>query len=175
MASMSNADVILTRMLNGAARSHTLARTTAYFFAVIAPYLLIIFTPLLLWMTSEKDFIQQLITVGLASFFSRFLIAEGIYLVYKRPRPFTREGITPLFPQKLPSFPSGHAAFFGAVATYLCFGGVVGSSTYALVTICMCVARMACGVHYPSDVIAGLVIGALSSLALYALSISFLI
>jgi undecaprenyl-diphosphatase len=89
------------------------------------------------------------------------------HLVY-RPRPFV------LYPhqvhllvQHVPdsSFPSDHATAVFAVATALVGSSKWLSRTFWIVAILIAIARVFIGVHWPTDVLAGLVIGLIASLA----------
>lgn len=89
----------------------------------------------------------------------------------QRPRPFlTLTDLHPLI--SLPtsySFPSGHAssAFAGAlIIAYMFRKWLVPAY---IVAIMIAVSRVYLGVHYPSDIIVGAVIGTLSSIIIIAL------
>lgn len=89
-----------------------------------------------------------------------------------RPRPYTQiPGLTPLIPpQKDWSFPSGHTT-----ASFACAGiywrmlpkkyGIAALVLAFLITF----SRLYVGVHYPTDVLAGLIIGLLGSWIVYKL------
>jgi undecaprenyl-diphosphatase len=82
--------------------------------------------------------------------------------VVARPRPFeTIAGLTVLggFPSGF-SFPSGHASSSFAGASALAFGfGKRGAIAAYVVAALIAASRVYIGVHYPSDVLAGAVIG----------------
>ncbi len=87
-------------------------------------------------------------------------------LVY-RPRPFV------LYPHQVhllvqhapdSSFPSDHATAVFAVATALVGSSKWLSRTFWIVAILIAIARVFIGVHWPTDVLAGLVIGSTASL-----------
>lgn len=89
-----------------------------------------------------------------------------------RPRPYTQiPGLTPLIPpQKDWSFPSGHTT-----ASFACAGiywrmlpkkyGIAALVLAFLITF----SRLYVGVHYPTDVLAGLIIGLFGSWIVYKL------
>ncbi|HKV46216.1 MAG TPA: phosphatase PAP2 family protein [bacterium] len=94
-------------------------------------------------------------------------LALGVNLVlnaaFPRPRPFLvlpAHVLVPSPPHDA-SFPSDHAAVAGAVSVVLLLGGQSGWGTLGLLgAVLIGVARVMVGVHYPSDVVAGVMIGA---------------
>jgi undecaprenyl-diphosphatase len=69
-----------------------------------------------------------------------------------------------------PSFPSGHAAGSFAVAAFVVMlHPRAGTAIFALAAL-ISVSRVALGVHYPSDVVAGALVGALVGLCFGALA-----
>lgn len=121
--------------------------------------LAIILTILLLWRKHKKDSIMFgfifLSGVGLNS-----LLKE----IFQRPRP-----LEPLIHQLEYSFPSGHAmnsfVFYGAL-TYFVFWhmknktlGLVFSIGAGLLVLTIGISRVYLGVHFPSDVLAGFLVG----------------
>jgi membrane-associated phospholipid phosphatase len=82
----------------------------------------------------------------------------GIKVLVKRPRPVL-EGLPPLggAPSSL-SFPSAHATSSFAVATAMCRVDPATSAAF-LVALALALGRPYLGMHYPSDVLAGALIG----------------
>jgi len=87
----------------------------------------------------------------------------GIKLLVKRPRPVL-EGLPPLggAPSSL-SFPSAHALSSFAVATAMCRVDPAMAGTL-VVALAISLGRPYLGMHYPSDVLAGAVLGILLGL-----------
>jgi len=81
-----------------------------------------------------------------------------VKLAVKRPRPVL-EGLPPLggAPSSL-SFPSAHATSAFAVATAMCRVDPATSAAF-LVALALALGRPYLGMHYPSDVLAGALIG----------------
>lgn len=84
-----------------------------------------------------------------------------------RPRPFvTHADLTPLLdPGDRWSFPSGHALSSFAAATALFFFHKKTGLLAYLLAACIAFSRLYASVHYPTDVLAGAVLGILCGLA----------
>jgi len=104
-----------------------------------------------------------------AALVSRFVVAEGIRLFYHHERPFVALGTPHLITDLSYSFPSGHAIFMFSLATSVYFFNKRLGYWLYVAAICTGVGRVAAGVHYPSDIIGGAVLGILTSFCLYKL------
>src|SRR6266849_1616347 len=94
-----------------------------------------------------------------------WLVAEVAKLAFRRPRPFAAIDGAPVTLIDHPSsfsFPSGDAAF--AVGAAVAIAAVTPRWRWPayLFALAVLFERVAVGVHYPSDVVAGAIIGALS-------------
>ena len=93
---------------------------------------------------------------------STFVVGTLVRKLIDRPRPYTALGFTPLFPKDKTgqSMPSRHcfsaAAIVAAAFTVWVPLGVAACLLAAVVAV----TRVLTGVHYPSDVLAGLAFGA---------------
>ncbi|MDD5590016.1 MAG: phosphatase PAP2 family protein [Candidatus Portnoybacteria bacterium] len=136
-----------------------------YFFAQYFQYFVGGFFILLLFIS--RDFIKRKSLAFGAAIFSIAIswggITQIIRFFYDRPRPFSVYPIVHLFTNNVSSFPSGHAAFFFSLAMAVHFfskrWGVVFFASASLIVL----ARIAAGVHYPSDILAGVVVGLFSA------------
>ena len=92
---------------------------------------------------------------------ARFIITEIIRFFYHRPRPFLAHDLDQLIYKYVNtgSFPSGHAAFFFAMATAVYFYNKKWGIGFFIAAILMNISRVIAGVHYPSDILAGAIIG----------------
>lgn len=102
------------------------------------------------------------------------LAAEGVTYVLKniikRPRPFDTniQGLRNLITPTDYSMPSGHASTSFALCASICFAYplqwkyILPSAAF---TSLICYSRMYIGVHYPSDILAGILVGTAMSLA----------
>lgn len=105
-----------------------------------------------------------LLTVCIA----RLGVVDLIHVFYQRPRPYIDLPVPHLLSETTWSFPSGHATFFFALSTivYL-YNKQWGMDFFALTTL-ITIARVAAGVHYPSDIIGGLICGVCTAYFIYA-------
>lgn len=110
---------------------------------------------------------DMLMCLAVAYIINDFVIKDLVV----RARPYdTIEGLKILVdPLKSHSFPSGHAnsSFAAALAMTLAFGKK-GAWAYVPATL-IAFSRCYVGVHYPSDVFAGMIVGTLVAFAVYKL------
>jgi undecaprenyl-diphosphatase len=96
--------------------------------------------------------------------FVTLLIARLSVLILKRithrPRPsFVYENVHLIGHPIFSSFPSGHTTLATAICVILCFKYARFSAIYIALTILAGISRIYVGQHYPSDVIAGFILG----------------
>lgn len=110
------------------------------------------------WPRDKK--VKALIVAAVSTIVARYGVVEAIRAVYPHPRPFAAlSEIRPLFTDTSSSFPSGHASFFFALAAVIyCYDKKLGL-WFALAALLMGIGRVAAGVHYPADILAGAVVG----------------
>ncbi len=90
---------------------------------------------------------------------SRLVITEIIRAVYPHLRPFQIYNFTPLLYDYASSFPSGHAAFFFALATIVFIFHKEWGIVYFLGGIIIVLSRIMAGIHWPIDVLGGAIVG----------------
>jgi undecaprenyl-diphosphatase len=104
------------------------------------------------------------------------LAVFAIKIACDRPRPpehFAALGVDVNAPLGVPpdrSFPSGHAQTAFAAAVYLALLFPRGAAAFLALAALVGLSRIALGVHYPSDVIAGAVIGGAFSIAAFQIA-----
>jgi undecaprenyl-diphosphatase len=98
----------------------------------------------------------------------------GLKFTIQRPRPQGEWG--EIYRKSDPhSFPSGHAARAALLTTLVFLFGHFGLGILFLIwTLLVSISRIALGVHYFSDILAGGLVGIFSGLTFYSLSIYFL-
>jgi undecaprenyl-diphosphatase len=118
-----------------------------------------------LWLSGDRGTRLTSVASAMASFLALMMAGILSWLLYE-PRPFA-EGLAPnvLHHVADSSFPSDHAALMAAVAFGLLFGRRRGAAIVLFAaTASVGWARVALGVHYPSDIAAGLALGFLAAL-----------
>ncbi|MFO0764634.1 MAG: phosphatase PAP2 family protein [Patescibacteria group bacterium] len=112
-----------------------------------------------------------------ASALSAFGIVYVISHWFERTRPFRAfpDLVTPLInpPLTAYSLPSGHAATSFALAASLALVYPRFAPGVFIVAVLISVGRVAVGVHYPSDVVIGAVIGASVSIAVHIFALKY--
>lgn len=133
------------------------------FFAEYLTYSLpIILVVLWFWSKEAK---KVALRAGFAVILAWPILAASIGHFIHRARPFDSGGVQELvFHRPSVSFPSDHAATLFAVAMSFYFSGYKKLS-YGMfaVAIVICFFRVATGIHWPTDIFAGIVVGIFSA------------
>lgn len=158
--------------LYGFAHQSAMLDQLIVFFAFYFPYLVIIVAGVFILMhhevlkaeAPEKVFWEKKKEISkafLAGLFA-WLIAQGLKFLLALARPATALGsISPLLQKNDYAFPSGHATFFMALAVSIYFFHKKAGYIFMLAALIIGLARVMAGVHFPADVLGGLVLGAL--------------
>lgn len=134
-----------------------LAQYSGYFLVVAALFIF------LMMGRRWKEQAYYFAVVSLSLLLSSGIVTESIRFFLSRPRPFVTFELEPLFMKTSASFPSGHATFFFALAMAVMFFNRRAGWWFLATAFLMGVARVYAGVHYPSDILGGALIGILSA------------
>lgn len=129
---------------------------------------------LVFWLENKKRYPRLLLQFFAAVILSRGVVTELIRFFWERPRPFVENNITPLIEHVASSsFPSGHAVLFFALGTVLYFYNKTAGIVFLLGAAILSSARVFAFLHWPSDIIAGALIGIVSAILVVKLSRRF--
>ena len=122
-----------------------------------------------LWFQSEPNREKrEYLLAGVSASFAGLVIAKILTFVIHRARPFNDSrlelhipyGIHAVAWEGLNSFPSDHAVLFFALATGIFLASrPIGSLVYSYVTLFICLPRIYLGIHFPTDILGGAIIG----------------
>ncbi|TSC59503.1 MAG: hypothetical protein LiPW15_808 [Parcubacteria group bacterium LiPW_15] len=139
------------------------------FFAKYLTYFLVI--ALIIWLFS-KDSRKRLFIfaeLSIAAIVARGLITEWIRFAYYHARPFEALGFQSLIPESGASFPSGHMTFLFALGLIVWLYNRKFGYWFLSLSFVVGIARIAAGVHWPMDILGGLLVGALSAIFIHKL------
>jgi len=134
---------------------------------VLAQVLLIVYPIALyiLWQMPHKTArfgARKAVMLALMALVAVIAVKGFVSFIWIRPRPFIADPWLSYMPFNVdpPSFPSGHAMMSMAMAASIYFSGYKKLGFWLIIaSILIGIGRVASGVHYPLDVIAGLLIG----------------
>ncbi len=136
------------------------------FFGNYFSWILIFLLLLFVLLRDRKARFYIALEAGGASVLSRFVFTEIIRHFYNKPRPFEIIQTLQKLIEQTPggSFPSGHAAFFFAIAGTIFIYDHKWGTIFFIGALLMGVARVYAGIHWPIDIIGGAALGFASSL-----------
>lgn len=158
-------DTTLFFLLNNCAGYSQLADSIIVFFAEYLAYILVAVFFVLVYLSKERlrEKIVMISIVAFSSLFARYVITELIRFFYHRPRPFLTYHVHQLLPETSYSFPSGHSTFFFAFSYAIYLYNKKWGVWFLGATVLMTISRIMAGVHYPSDIVGGAIIGILAA------------
>lgn len=169
-------DVKLFFLLNNLIGHSRVFDMLVVFLAEYLQYVLILLFLLLLIFSSgytKRGKLRIFLVTSLSIVVARLGITEIIRFFYHRPRPFSTLHVHKLlssgwfYSDKEWSFPSGHSAFFFAMATAIYLYNKKWGLGFFIAAIVMNISRIIVGVHYPSDIVGGMIVGMLTAYIIF--------
>lgn len=157
-----NLDLYLFNLINQFAGRWARLDYLGMFLAQYFEYFLLLCL-LLFLAVNFKKYWRMVAESVVVAVFTRFVLAEIIRWLWFRPRPFVSLNFVPLVDQSPAeaSFPSGHASFYFALSTIIyCYNKKAGILFY-IASFFIAISRIFVGIHWPSDILAGAVLGVL--------------
>ena len=163
-------DFYLFQLINNLAFKWFWFDVCGKFFATDFGYILVFLLVLFLLLRFKKYW-KIATKAVLAGVLSRMIIVNIIRAVFPRPRPFIENGVNLLMSySNEPSFPSGHAAFYFAISTVVYFHNKKIGILLFLASALISISRVFVGIHWPSDILAGALVGIFSGWLVYKIS-----
>lgn len=156
-----NLDSFLFQQINSFSGKWLWFDALAIFFAQYFEYILILCL-LLFLLKNFKKYWSMIIQAFGAAILARLVIVNFIRWLWPRPRPFVENNVNLLLSHNAASFPSGHAAFYFAISTVVYRYNKKAGIGFFIASFLISISRVICGIHWPSDILAGAVIGVLS-------------
>jgi|SRR3989344_7594242 len=154
------------RLINNLAGYNVWLDRFMIFAADMMGYFLLVSMVIIFW---KKNYFKKAIVVSFGSaIIARFGFVSLMRYFFYSPRPFlVLDNINQLMNHESESsFPSGHAAFYFALMMGICFYNKKAGWIYFVLAGLMGFARVFVGVHWPLDILAGAVLGIITSLAI---------
>lgn len=124
-------------------------------FAIYLTFLLMFF---LAFRGGSKE--RKALLLALLSLPIVVLIIKGIHIFFFEPRPFVTYQISSLIPYNtVASFPSGHASIASAIAFSYTYFKSKWAALFLFLLLWTGFARIYVGVHYPLDIVGGILVG----------------
>jgi len=154
---------LFLKINNLAGQNVWLDRIGVFFSDHVGYILLAILVLIFLFKPAAKNRLMVLAALT-SAIISRLVITNIIRFFYHHLRPFEVMHVNQLIPESGYSFPSGHVAFYFALsmAVYL-YNKKLGIAFF-VVSVLMGFARIFVGVHWPADILGGILVGVITAL-----------
>ena len=155
----------LVYILNGYYQQNFFVKGLVIFGSEILPYVLVIMLVVWVFMSKDRKTTIKQVTMILFAAFVAVAMAEMLKYWFNSPRPFmVLDGVRGVLENDpYGSFPSSHMTFFTALAAALFRKHITLSGMFFAGVLIIGVSRIAAGVHFPIDIIAGFTLGVIVS------------
>lgn len=168
-------DYQIFKIINDFAGKNAILDKSGVFFAEYLPYLIGVaaLAFAIYWFVKNKSW-KVLLQALLAIILSRGIITEAIRFLWHRPRPFVNHAVKALLNHDVSgSFPSGHTTLLFALSAVIYFWNKKIGWLFFILSFLACFARIFVGVHYPLDILGGIVVGVFSGWLVYKIGKKF--
>ncbi|MBU3934484.1 phosphatase PAP2 family protein [Patescibacteria group bacterium] len=158
---IKNLDHRLFQLINQLAFKWEWLDILGVFFAKYFIYLMV--AALFLFLLKSKKNWKMVFSAFVSALTARFIITGLIRLLRPRLRPFADNNINLLIDRvNQQSFPSGHASFSFGLATIVYLYNKKAGIFFFAAAFLVSISRIFVGVHWPSDILAGALVGIFS-------------
>lgn len=160
MQLFTNLDTKLFFLLNNIAGQSKIGDFLVVFFAEYLAFVLPVAFLVLLY--KKSLFLREkllMIGVVFGSSFVGYVLTKIIRFFYIHPRPPLLYDVQSLLVESSNSFPSMHATVFFAFSFAIYFFDKKWGTWFLLASLLMGISRVMAGVHYPTDILGGAIIG----------------
>jgi undecaprenyl-diphosphatase len=158
-------NTLLFQKINNLAGQSVWLDRLGVFFAAYSGYALLAVLVLVFIFKSGKLSRFMVLVALISAGISRGIITTIIRFFYHHPRPFDVLSVKQLISENDYSFPSGHAAFYFALSMGVYLYNKKLGIVFFVVSVLMGVARIFVGVHWPADILGGVLVGMVSAIA----------
>ncbi len=159
---LNNIDFYIFQQINNWAGQWAWIDMLGIFFAKYFGYILV-FCLFLFLIKNSKKYWQMVWQAIFAGIISRLVFTEIIRWIFPKSRPFIENNVNLLLNHTNSSaFPSGHAAFYFAISSVIYFYNKKIGILFFTASFLICLARVFCGIHWPLDILAGVLLGIFS-------------
>lgn len=162
MEFLRSADALGLKFINGLAEKSIYLDAVLIFLAIYLIFVLAAGHLIFFWRVKRLDLWFWSAAVALAAYLTKQIIG----LLHFRFRPFVMEGVNKLIDKSSTeaSFPSGHTLIVFALAFGVFWLNRKWGAVFLMGALVVGLSRIIVGVHYPSDVAAGIIIAFVLSL-----------
>lgn len=159
-------DVLIFHYLNNLGLKYFWLDVLAIFLAKYTPYLAVGVLFLLLFWNFKNYFLP--VVESLTAAVLGMGIVKIIRFLWFNPRPFVSQDIHLLLSHSSSSsFPSMHVTFFFALSTVVLLYSKKAGILFFITSFLIALARVFVGLHWPSDILGGMVLGTFSALIVH--------
>ena len=159
-----NLDSYLFGGINQFAGEYLWLDALGIFFAQYFEYILI-FCLILFLFKNFRKYARMLIESFFAAVLAKEIFVDIIRQLTPRTRPFVENHVKLLIEHPITAaFPSAHAAFYFAIATIVYLYNKKAGILFLISASLIAIARVFTGVHWPSDILVGSLLGIISAL-----------